>query len=498
MKIHFKAIFKIENPGNQRLCPFLGFWHFSHRLSNGNITSNSSKEMPLNFYRPIIYCFNHKKSNSTFPNLITREAYVNGTRCALNILFVKSHMRKYLFNPLVLISILYLIVSMLLFAENHVKIVNDSYRYLEYANNLKTGFYFDNHNFWYFGYAVFIFAVKQIHNSELAIVIAQKILSWIAVISIYKTSKLIFNNPKGAMITSLLSILFIEILAWNSYILCESVYCSFTCISFFVLAKIHRGSTNIGTLTLAVLVISLAVLAKPTGIALLGAISLIAFIKLKVFITNRTLRYSLIFLSCLVLILLINKMLTTYLVMENYQLGEIVYAITTITHKPEYDLLVVSVPNNLFIPSQESFPLIKILSFIIHNPIYWTKLFIGKIFYFLLHIRPYWSIQHNVFSLVVLLPLYFYAIQAVIKKRLKKDLLIFFMAYMFIHILSIGITSVDWDGRFLMPLLPAIFIVASSEIARDFERFISPILKKHKSKLHSEFITDSKESIKYK
>jgi len=32
--------------------------------------------MPLNFYRPIIYCFNHKKSNSTFPNLITREAYL--------------------------------------------------------------------------------------------------------------------------------------------------------------------------------------------------------------------------------------------------------------------------------------------------------------------------------------------------------------------------------------------------------------------------------------
>jgi len=32
--------------------------------------------MPLNFYRPIIYCFNHKKSNSTFPNLITREAYI--------------------------------------------------------------------------------------------------------------------------------------------------------------------------------------------------------------------------------------------------------------------------------------------------------------------------------------------------------------------------------------------------------------------------------------
>gem|GEM_PF-2214993 len=92
MKIHFKAIFKIENPGNQRLCPFWGFWHFSHRLSNGNITSNSSKEMPLNFYRPIIYCFNHKKSNSTFPNLITREAYL--IKSTLTKLCVLSNQTK--------------------------------------------------------------------------------------------------------------------------------------------------------------------------------------------------------------------------------------------------------------------------------------------------------------------------------------------------------------------------------------------------------------------
>lgn len=382
-------------------------------------------------------------------------------------------MRKYIFNPLVLLSILYIIVSMLLFKENGVKNVNDSHRYLEYANNLKNGFYFDQHNFWYLGYAIFIFIVQQIYNSELAIVIAQNLLGWIAVICIYKTTILIFNNHKSAIITSLFYILFIEILSWNSYILCESVYCSFICISFYLLAKIYHGNRNIGTIILTVLITTLTILTKPTGVALLGAILLFVLFKAKIYPNNRALRYSLILFSSAALILLVNKMLTTYLVIENYQLGEIVYGISTIAGKPEYDLLILSVPKNIFVPSHEAQPLIKILSFIIHNPIYWTKLFVSKIFYLLLHIRPYWSLQHNIFSLVILLPLYFYTFRGIIKKSYKKEILLFFITYVIIHILSIGFTSVDWDGRFLMPILPAIFILASAEMTKDFERLIS-------------------------
>lgn len=382
-------------------------------------------------------------------------------------------MRKYIYHPLVVISLLHLIINILLFNENGVKNVNDSHRYLEYANNMKNGFYFDQHNFWYLGYAIFIFIVQQFYNSELAIIIAQNILSWIAVICIYKSSKLIFNNPKSAFITSICYILFIEILSWNSYILCESVYCSFISISFYLLAKIYSGSVDVRTITSLALIASLTILTKPTGIALLGAIFIVVILQTKFHLYGKIFRGSLFLIGSVAILLLINKMLTTYLVMENYQLGEIIYDITTIKYKTEYESVIVSVPDYMYIPSKELPPIIRILSFIIHNPIYWTKLFIGKIFYFLIHIRPYWSIQHNIFSLVFLLPLYFYTVRGMIKKTYNTKILVFFISYLFIHVLSVGITSVDWDGRFLMPLLPAIFIMASPEIVVDFERLIS-------------------------
>ena len=381
-------------------------------------------------------------------------------------------MRKYVFHPLVLLSIIHVIVSLLLFQENGVKVVDDSPRYLEYASNLKNGFYFEQHNFWYFGYTIFIFIVQLLFSSELAIVIAQNILSWIAIICIYKTSLLLFNNVKSAIATSLSYILFIEILSWNSYILSESVYCSLICISFYLLAKLHQGSTKPGTLILAVLIVIWTIFTKPTGVGLLGAIFFVALFRIRMS-GNKILFYSLILFGSTAFILLVNEMLSTFLVMENYRLGEIIYNISAFSSDPTYDLLVVTVPDKMYIPSQETPPIMKILSFVLHHPVYWTKLFLAKLFYFLFHVRPYWSILHNLFSLGFLLPLYFYFIRGLKKGKYKKELIVFLLAYVCIHALSVGLTSVDWDGRFLLPILPAIFIVAANEMRVDFEKVIA-------------------------
>ena len=109
----------------------------------------------------------------------------------------------------------------------------------------------------------------------------------------------------------------------------------------------------------------------------------------------------------------------------------------------------------------------------VFNLKYWIILFCAKVFFFLLHIRPYWSLEHNIFNLVILIPMYYYSFRYLISNSISKEIRVFSIFFFLTHILSIGITTVDWDGRFLMPLLPMIFILGSSEIWKDLTKIIS-------------------------
>ena len=67
---------------------------------------------------------------------------------------------------LLILSLLFWVIASLIFVKFGVKNVNDSHRYLEYATNLKNGFYIDRHNIWYIGYVIFIYLVRLISGSS--------------------------------------------------------------------------------------------------------------------------------------------------------------------------------------------------------------------------------------------------------------------------------------------------------------------------------------------
>lgn len=173
-------------------------------------------------------------------------------------------------------------------------------------------------------------------------------------------------------------------------------------------------------------------------------------------------------LTILTLSILANRMLVTYNVMENYEKGEVIYAITTLPFKPEYASLIVPPPSSIHLPPPNDQPLFKILSFVFHNPLYWGRLFLTKIFFFLVHVRPYWSTAHNIFSLAFLLPMYFLFFKGIKRSKIDYQIVIFTYAYLVIHIVSVGVTSEDWDGRFLVPLLPIVLLFSLRGISLFF------------------------------
>ncbi|MEI9917202.1 MAG: hypothetical protein WDO14_00200 [Bacteroidota bacterium] len=210
---------------------------------------------------------------------------------------------------------------------------------------------------------------------------------------------------------------------------------------------------------------------KPTGIALFGALLGVIAFAMYDRIQKPVLRIAMITGLSVLLILLANEMMSKYLIMENYQVGEIIYDVRTYTGDAPTGGLAIDPPNDLYFPLQSLPAVVKIFLFAICNPLYWTKLTALKIYYLLSHTRPFWSSVHNFYSLLILIPSY--VLSLVSFRRLDKPVLIFATTFLLIHILSVGITSEDWDGRFLMPLLPAIFILSGIAINFTFKPKVS-------------------------
>lgn len=376
--------------------------------------------------------------------------------------------KKLFSKPLLLLLITYFLVSFYLFQTYGVKVVNDSERYLTYARNLQAGFYFDAHNFWYFTYSLFIYCIFLFTENPFWIIIAQYVVSFLSIIALYKTYKLVFEDKLGACLSALLYILFIEVVAWNSYILCESLYCSLTCFSLYRLVKLLKTPNSFLDLGLTALIVLLTIFTKPSGIALLGALVLTLITLQWKKINSKQLKIGLALVLSIAFILLINQMLTTFLLIENYSTGDIIYAASSLPGLSSYHWLVIQVPKNIYIPPVELSPLVRLAAFITHNFWFWLQLFIAKILYFIFHIRPYWSLKHNVFVLTMLLPMYFFTGLHFMKHRLPFPVLFFSSTYILLHSLIVGVTSVDWDGRFLMPVLPLLFIIGIASVRKQF------------------------------
>ncbi len=379
-----------------------------------------------------------------------------------NLQVLCSFIRKE--KEIFIISGAYFLVNSVLFVQQGVKVVNDTHRYIGYATELQSGFYFDPHNFWYIGYSLYILIIQLVGGSYGLIIAGQYLLNFIAVFALYQSCILVWQSKKGALITVLLFILFIDVSSWNSYVLTESLYTSFICFSLYGLAVIHKGNKSFWYAILIGGTVLFTSIIKPTGIALLGALLSVSVYVLLNQVRNFTVKITSIFLISVALLLLANRMLTTFQVMENYQIGEVIYATTTVANNYQVDGLILNTPENIYRPPENYAPLVKVVSFFFHHPVYWLQLFFTKTFYLLAHVRPFWSFSHNLFSVVFLVPCYIGLTLGMLSKKNKPVVTIFVLTYLFLHIFSIGVTSDDWDGRFLIPMLPVVFSCAAQAI----------------------------------
>ncbi|RPA68410.1 hypothetical protein EF405_12165 [Cyclobacteriaceae bacterium YHN15] len=369
------------------------------------------------------------------------------------------------------LSILFVIVNGILFWKLGVSVDDDTESFLTYAEEIKErGIFFKPHDFWYIAYPLFIILMTSIHDSLGMVVFGQVALSYLALMSLYASGKRLFGNPKAGLVAGLLFLGFFMISFWNFWIYCESLLISLNCLSIYFLIKWFKNEGNLGNYILGILVIVAAFFTKPTGIALLGGILIsVGFI----FWVNekfRKVRWAGLIGGFFLFILLLNQMLSTFGFVEAYQMGEVVYNVHKLADKDYATWLILEVPENLFVPASELPPIFQFVSIIIGNPIYSLQLFGTKLFFFLFYLRPYYSLAHNALALAVLLPVYVFFFHEMIKGSISKPFKILVFGFILISILSTSLMTINWNSRFLVPILPVIFLIAANKLGIVFQK----------------------------
>ncbi len=318
-----------------------------------------------------------------------------------------------------------------------VKCVNDTPRYLEYAQQiLNNGFYWDTHNKWYLGYVLFLMPFVGFHLSIEAIVGVQIVLS-LAVFVLFLNE---IYQYKNKWILLLLSLLWFKVWQWNCYVMTESLFVSMVFLGVYLFWYYPKKWYT----ALCFLVLFWV---RPTGFFFLVAYG-VGYITLLPFPTKY--KFWLGGLLGVMALGLVNKMLVTFDLISVFSRGELVFAVGTLENPPYPTWLIIK-PESVVMPIKTAYPLWDVVHYVILNLGHFIKISFGKAFYFLLHVKPYFHWAHNVLVLMVLLPMYRNLFQFFRERWDAKQ--VFLMSIWIGHVVMVIAATEDWDGRFLLPLV---------------------------------------------
>ncbi|WP_420317196.1 glycosyltransferase family 39 protein [Ekhidna sp.] len=311
--------------------------------------------------------------------------------------------------------------------------MNDSPRYLNYADNLTSqGIYFDPLNFWYISYVFFVYLSQLIENNHWIIILNQYVLGYLATLAIFLTTKRLTNSLLAATLAATVFIVFPDNLNWHSYVLTESFYCSILSITFYMLVKTYQ-ERGLSSYIMTGLLLVVCFFVKPTSPALFIALSFPFVWKWLNKPPHQILKFASLMVIGTLFLFLANKMISSHQVMLIYENGDIIFAMHEFPSHPHHDWMTVDIPEDL-VKSSPDQPLIQQMAgFVISNPVYFAKLFFGKMIMFVTHIRTYWSWSHNVAMIVILWPLYFFGLRAIRKRLVSNYLGTFSIVYFIIH-----------------------------------------------------------------
>ena len=352
---------------------------------------------------------------------------------------------------------------------------NDSARYLDYAANLaEHGYYkiepgtapttFANngltnfqyeHNQRYILYPWYQSVWLRLHAGWWGIVLGQIVISGLATLALYGAVRRLAGGQRGAAALAVgLVILWPDVQQFNCYLLTESLFISLSILSFWALVRARAGGWLAWVLLLSLLL--LTTLVRPNGFVVAGAVGVAGLATL--YAKKRRVFWLAVggaVLASPLAVWWLNHQLVSFFIVETYLRGELMFATPVWAVHPSAPLV---------LPPAGIGQMSRVLYFAAHNPGFLAKLILGKLFVFFSSIKPYYSLIHKMISVMVLWPLYYFAVRGARQAAVWLPARAFLAGVPLLQAAVVMLTVDDYDVRFLAPVLPFIFTLAALQV----------------------------------
>jgi len=344
--------------------------------------------------------------------------------------------------------IIFLLVQLFCWSKFGVVHYLDSTNYIEYGQYILQNFSFPYRRlFWYTGYALFLAFFQLFKLSLTWVVLTQILFAAFAALAIYHLSLKISNHNIDAFVATLLYIICIKIQWWNNYILTESLFISCNVLILYFLSKFKHFSWRVFIILPFLLFVFFI---RPSGIVTVLAFTVYVFYLIWNEDKLGSLASYFIIPFLILLALLTDKMVQGYGIIESLQSGAIICGME--------GLEINANPPNIGLSYKST--LVQLVLFIFDNPVYFLELSFHKMIYFWSTYRPGYSTLHNIFSILFFLPVYLLAIWGWYKSKIPKAIKIYLFTFLSLTCFLVILTCVNWDSRFLAPVLPFVFMLA--------------------------------------
>jgi hypothetical protein len=297
----------------------------------------------------------------------------------------------------------------------------------------------------YVSYALLLASVIVLTGDIANVVVVQLLMSLVAVVLLYRLTFAISANSFAAFVAAMLFVLWPDVSQWNFFVYTDAVFMNLVVIS---MAALYFSKTPL-QYVLATILIVFTMFTRAAGV--------VFFLSLVVYMFDRirTMAPAKYIVSTIVVIgiVTVNFALQTHVdsFISGYMKAEIIYPDVSIG---------VNAPADLWIPASHHQPIVRLLLFVLNNPVYFLKIFFIKVALFVGHMKPYFSVGHNILIALFLYPIYLLAVPGAMSLH-REALRRFIVSFIVLQVVMVGFISENWDGRFLLPVLPWVFILSS-------------------------------------